>query len=154
MYGSALGYKSSSAPAPHLGFIIAERPPIGFAEPWSICKVVTPPDRLRYKLMSSGFITSSIVTSAEEFCPPSLILDAPICECSSITPLVRCLPVPSITRAPGASPIVPTALIFPLTTQTLAFCRIPSASLVQTVRLVNKTFSKVGSVLKPNPLFG
>ena len=124
---------------------------------FEICSIFAEGERLILflkKLISSGLITSSIVTSAEEFCPPSLILDAPICECSSITPLVRCLPVPSITRDPGALSIVPTALILPFTTHTLAFCMIPSASLVQTVTFVNTIFSEVGSVLKPNPLFG
>ena len=43
------------------------KPPIGFAEPCKICAVVTPPDKLLKIDMSSGSITSSIDTSAEEF---------------------------------------------------------------------------------------
>ena len=46
---------------------MAERPPIGFAEPCKICAVVTPPAKLLKIDISSGSMTSSIDTSAEEF---------------------------------------------------------------------------------------
>lgn len=78
-------------------------------------------------LMSSELMISPILTSAETDCAPSLIPPVPaICECSSIKPAVICLPVASITLAEPAAKFLPTALIFPPSKSTSAFCRIPS----------------------------
>ena len=72
--------------------------------------------------MSFGFITSAIVTSAEELCPDSFIDDAAICECSSITPAVRCLLVPSISFDPLLfARFFPISTITPFETATSVF---------------------------------
>jgi hypothetical protein len=83
--------------------------------------------------MSVGSTTSSMVTSADEFWPPSLIADAAICECSSTIPAVKCLPVPSISMAFLSFKSLPIFAIFPSFKRISVFFRIPSASLVQTV---------------------
>ena len=89
--------------------------------------------------MSLSSITSKILTSAEELCPPSLIEAAAICECSSIIPGVRCLPLASITKAPDAFKFSPIALIFPSFTIRSVSCKMPSCSFVQMVAfLINK----------------
>ena len=82
------------------------------------------------------------------------MLDAPICECSSTTPLVRCFPVASISTAPLAERFCPMALILPSFTQTSVDFKIPSASLVQTVAFLKIISCALGCSLNPNPLLG
>ncbi len=85
--------------------------------------------------------TSCIVTSALELCPPSLTpLEIAICECSSIIPLVRCLPLASITVAFGSERFFPIAAIFPSLINTSVFSKIPYFSLVQIVAFLNNKF--------------
>ena len=89
--------------------------------------------------MSSGFTTSPILTSAVTACPPSLTpREIAICECSSIIPLVKCFPFPSImSMSFGSSPLflgsISTLLIFPFSINIVALLRMPSCSFVQTV---------------------
>ena len=72
---------------------------------------------------SSASKTSSIVTSAVLLCPASLTLAVAICECSSIIPDVKCLPVPSITVALPALKLVPIFAIFPFLIKTSVFLK-------------------------------
>ena len=99
--------------------------------------------------MSSGFITSSIDTSADEFCPDSFTEEVAICECSSIIPEVKCLPVASITIAFLSVNEVPILAIFPFLIKTSVCFKTPSFSFVQTVAFLNKTVSCFGKLEKP-----
>ena len=99
-------------------------------------------------------MTSNMLTSAEELCPPSFIEAAAICECSSIIPGVKCLPLASITFAPDAFKFFPIASIFPSLTIRSVSYKIPSCSFVQMVAFLINKISDSGSLSKPNALLG
>ena len=67
-----------------------------------------------------------MVTSAVELCPASLTDDVAICECSSIIPAVKCLPVPSIILALDALRFLPILEILPFLINTSVFSKTPS----------------------------
>ena len=87
-----------------------------------------------------------MVTSAEEFCAPSFIEEAAICECSSTIPAVKCLPVPSITVALLDFKSLPIFEILPSSNKTSVFSKMPASSLVQTVTFFIKIVSVFGCV--------
>ena len=101
-------------------------------------------------LMSSGLRLSAILTSEVTDCPPSLIDEAAICECSSMIPAERCLPVASTILADASCSDLPTCAIFPSFTSTSVFSNFPSASLVHTVAFLNKMVSCFGASVQPN----
>ena len=104
--------------------------------------------------ISSEFTTSSIVTSADEFCPPSFTpFEMAICECSSIIPAVKCFPVASITF-PFWGKFFPILMIFPFSIKTSVSFKTPSFSPVQTVAFLNNIVSCFGFVLFPKAIFG
>ena len=68
-----------------------------------------------------------MVTSADEFCPPSFTpFEMAMCECSSMIPAVKCFPVPSTTFAPVDGKFLPIFTIFPFWINTSVSFRIPS----------------------------
>ena len=77
---------------------------------------------------------------------------APICECSSIIPAVKCLPLASTIFEPADFRLVPILMIFPFFIKTSVFLR--TASPVQTVAFLNKVFSCFGFVVFPYPILG
>ena len=106
-------------------------------------------------LISSGLITSIIDTSAEELWPPSFILVAAICECSSIIPDVICLLDASITeKLGGVLRFLPILIIFPLSIIISEFSIIPWSSLVQRVAFLKWIDLLLGIELIPNPTLG
>ena len=148
--GSQLANFNCSALLPHLNFSNCVCPPMVLQLPCSIWLLVTPPLNCRYMSTSSGSITSAILVSAVTLCEHSLIPpEAAICECSSIMPAVKCLPVPSITFADASFKSFPTATIFPFFTSTSVAVSLPSFSFVQTVAFFIKIFSCLGISLKP-----
>ena len=107
--------------------------------------------------MSSGFTTSAILTSAVMAWPPSLTpLEMAICECSSMIPLVKCMPLASIMRAPAGALMDCrlTLIILPSCTKTSAPTRIPSFSLVQTVAFLKRSVSALSLLWLPKAIFG
>src|SRR6266550_1225429 len=106
-----------------MSFRIALRPPIKFAEPGSAWIVVIPPAMASGICGSCGQNECSAHTSAVTGFVASLPSDSasvpgaaytPRCECSSISPGVTYLPVPStITASAGASTFSPTATMRP-----------------------------------------
>ena len=73
-----------------------------------------------------------------------------MCECSSIIPEVKCNPVPFIILASAGIDIFsPIAAIFPLSTKTETFFKIPYSSFVQAVTLEKTIFSSLGNSPKP-----
>jgi hypothetical protein len=72
-----------------------------------------------------------------------------ICECSSIIPLVKCLPEASTVFALASDKFLPTATIFPLLIATSVSVKIPSFSLLQTVAFLKIMISVFGLVFHP-----
>ena len=99
--------------------------------------------------MSSGFKLSAIRASEVTDCPPSLIDIAAICECSSIIPALKCLPVPSTTVAVASLKFFPIFAILPALSNTSVFCKTPSFSLVQTVAFLINIVSCLGNTSLP-----
>ena len=95
-----------------------------------------------------------MLTSAEEFWPPSLMLDAAICECSSITPEVKCFPVALTISAFPVDKLIPIFSILPFLTKTSVSFKIPPSSLVQTVAFLKRMVCCFGTSEKPYPTFG
>ena len=79
---------------------------------------------------------------------------AAICECSSMIPAVKCLPVPSIIFAEASDKFFPIAAIFPFFTSTSVASNLPSFSLVHTVAFFIKIFSALGISSLPKPKKG
>ena len=102
-------------------------------------------------LISSGLRLSPMRTSEVTLCPPSLMEAAAICECSSIMPGVRYLPVPSIIRAPAAEDFYQRQQFYHCSNNTSVFCNMPSFSLVQTVAFLISMVSCLGAVLSVQP---
>ena len=78
-----------------------------------------------------------------------------MCECSSIMPGVRCLPVPSITMALGSalSKMFPMCFIFPSLMST-SVINVPCVSKVQTVAPLIKIVPALGIESKPYAMLG
>ena len=77
-----------------------------------------------------------------------------MCECSSIIPAVRYLPVASTTLAPPADKFVPMREIFPFLIRTSVFSSIPASSPVHTVAFLNRMSSCLGLLAKPKATLG
>src|SRR5574343_1150989 len=105
--------------------------------------------------MSSAFTASPILTSLVTACVPSFTpCEMAMCECSSIIPLVKCLPLASITRHSAQAKFLPTAVIFPSFITTSVWVEMPCCSLVQTVAFLNNIFSVLGTVTCPKSVNG
>ena len=89
-------------------------------------------------------------TSEVTECAPSFTLpEAAMCECSSMIPDVRNLPLPSTTVAVGDDNDLPILTIFPALNQTSVSVKIPSCSFVQTVAFLIITSCCCGISIKP-----
>jgi len=105
-------------------------------------------------LISSGLITSSIVTSAVELCPDSLTAEVAICACSSIIPAVTYLLVASIILAFLALMFLPILAIVPFFNKISVFTKTSSFSPVQIVAFLIKMVSCFGLLRLPKPTLG
>ena len=133
--GGASRISSSAARSPQRSLITALCPPMVLAEPCSRLLVVTPPASWRYRLMSVASSTSATRTSATTLSLASLMPRAiAMCECASINPGVRCIPLASTSVAPaGSASPLPTAAMRPPLSSTSVFASRPAGPCVHTV---------------------
>ena len=78
----------------------------------------------------------------------------PMWVCSSIMPLVKCFPRPSMTRAEGSWRFLPISEIFPSFNNTSVSSKIPMVSLVHTVVFFISKVCCCGWVSLPNAING